>query len=337
MSFKSPVHVVPGTTFFLPEVSCGTIARVHPAYPTIYEDNAAWVARFVPFTSNDAMVRAFERRYPMFDCLCFPDGIAERIFHSSCLSFLMFEIDSLAVVEHAIFDKVSTAEMMDHPFWPGIADLRATFERDMPPRVYERFQAAWVDWFAYAKEENRYRKGLIYPTLAEYLRIRRNTIGMIPSVIAIEYFLGLDLTDVLESDPDLGTMGKAAVEHILLVNDLFSFRAEVFAGDHSNIVALLLRTQANSLQEAVDTTTGMIHDADQALVDVSDRLRDRHPDPAVRAYIDAVNQMAAGNLRWSLETTRYIGRGNAWNGLRSGLVTLDSGKTTITSARDPAS
>jgi hypothetical protein len=45
--------------------------------------------------------------------------------------------------------------------------------------------------------------------------------------------------------------------------------------------------------------------------------------------IDAVNAFCAGNLRWSLETTRYIGHGNAWNGLRSGNVTMDAQRTTI--------
>jgi hypothetical protein len=336
MSFKSPVHVLPGTTFFLPELSCGTTARIHPAYPTIYEDNAAWVARFVPFASEEAMTRALERRYPMWDCLCFPDGITERVFHSTCVNSLMFEVDSFAVLEHAIFDEVSAPEMMDHPFGPAFANLQATFERDMPPRVFARFRASWQDWFTHVQEENKYRKGLYYPTLPDYLRIRRISVGILPCVIAIEYFLGLDLTDALEADPDLVTLGHTAIEHIMLVNDLLSFRAEVFTGDHSNIIAILLRTRANTLQEAVDTTAAMIHDADQALTDLSDRLRDRHPDPAIRSYIDAINSMPAGNLRWSLETTRYIGHGNAWNGLRSGHVTLDFGKTII-SASDPAS
>lgn len=54
----APIH------FNLPEVACSTPPRVNPDYPTIYERNAAWVRRFLPFPSAEALERMLENRYP---------------------------------------------------------------------------------------------------------------------------------------------------------------------------------------------------------------------------------------------------------------------------------
>lgn len=55
-----------------------------------------------------------------------------------------------------------------------------------------------------------------------------------------------------------------------------------------------------------------------------------HPQSTqLHGYIDALGAFCAGNLRWSLETSRYNGHGYGWNGLRSGTVTLHPHQTII--------
>ncbi|NUR85523.1 MAG: hypothetical protein HOY71_15700, partial [Nonomuraea sp.] len=55
MTVRVPPGLLSGTTFRLREVACGTLPRINAEYPTIYEDNAAWVAEFLPFADSEAM------------------------------------------------------------------------------------------------------------------------------------------------------------------------------------------------------------------------------------------------------------------------------------------
>lgn len=144
----------------------------------------------------------------------------------------------------------------------------------------------------------------------------------------------MDLTDLLAADPDLVKAGDLAVEHAMFVNDLFSCRAECFKGDHFNAVGVLLHGHVPNLQHAVDLICDLIHQTDQARTALGEQLRRRYPDPARLAYLDNLDDFCAGNLRWSLETTRYNGTGNAWNGLRTGRVTFRHDRTIIAGEAD---
>jgi len=154
-------------------------------------------------------------------------------------------------------------------------------------------------------------------------------VGLRPNVVALEHILDMDLSDLLDADPDLASLGGLAIEHILLCNDLFSFRTEFFHGDYFSAVAVLMRTHRQQLPAAVRTVADRIAAADQALTQRAEFLRDRYTDPSVRAYIQGVLAIPAGNLRWSRETARYNGSGTTWNGLRSGVLTLHPDRTTL--------
>ncbi|MEV0385021.1 terpene synthase family protein [Nonomuraea sp. NPDC050643] len=326
---RVPPGLLPGIGFRLPEVACRTRPRINVEYPTIYEDNAAWVAEFLPLTDPEAMRSLLECRYPMWDSMVYPQGIAERVTHSSQMTSLAFEVDDMAVIQNALFGEVAGAQLADHPYGRAYADVFATFERNMPERVYRRFRQSWQDWFGAVVEENRYRQRRHTPDFDTYLGLRRISVGLLPYIVTVEYVLDLDLTDLLAADPDLARAGELAVEHAMFVNDLLSCRAECLKGDHFNAVGVLLHGHVPSLQHAVDLICDRVQRADQALAALSERLRHRYPGPDLRAYLDALGDFCAGNLRWSLETTRYIGAGNAWNGLRTGRVTFHHDRTAI--------
>jgi len=315
----------------------------------IYEDNAAWVRKFLPFDGTAAMLRMLKCCYPMWDSLIFPSGIAERVLHGSCVTSLMFEVDDMAVLEHAlfediagtrisgnpygpiadIFEDIAGTRISGNPYGPAFADIFGTLKRAMPEGVWRRYRASWQDWFAHVLRENKLRKALVIPDVDTYLDIRRLSVGLQPSIITAEYVLDQDLTEALAADPELARLGGVAVEHAMFVNDLFSFREECFKGDNFNIVASLLHTEGHTLQRAIEIICDKVREADEALVNLSNALRRRYTAPSMRAYIDILNTFCAGNLRWSMETTRYNGHDSAWNGLRSGVVTLHQNQTSI--------
>jgi hypothetical protein len=336
MTFAALGHeplLLAGVRYQLQEPTCTTKATVNPDYPTIYEDNAAWVMDFLPFPNTNAMLRLMENRYPLWECLVYPKGVAERVYHSSCVTSLMFEVDDLALLQQVLFEDVTEDWVSEHPYGRAFANSFGTLKANMTEGVYERYIEDWQDWFLCVLAENAFRNSKTLPSLDRYLEIRRISVGLRPYVVCAEYVLQIDLTDEINADPDLADLKPVAVEHAMLVNDLFSYRWECFKGDYFNIVSMLVRTPDSNLQRAIDTTSQMIRDADQKLIQLCDSLRQRyavHPRaPQIQAYIDGCCLLCAGNLRWSMETSRYNGHGYGWNGLRSGVVTLDQKLTII--------
>lgn len=328
MTLRAPAHLLPGASFRLPEVACGTPPAINRDYPLIYERNVAWQHRFLPMDA-EARQRALEARYPMWDAMICPDGDADRVVHISCVTALMFEVDDLALVQQALFEDVAGDWVADHPYGPAFADVFGALEREMPPAQFARYRRSWQDWLAAVGDENRLRKARTTPDRETYLRIRRVSVGLLPYAISAEYVLGLDLTEQLAADPELGRVAVTAVEHVMYVNDLYSFRHESFRGDYFSLVPLLRHAEGLNLQQAVDEVCRLIRATDDTFTRMCARLRVRYPDPAIHAWLGGLETMCSGNLRWSMETSRYNGRGHTWNGRRSGRVTLHADHTVI--------
>ncbi|ATL69225.1 terpene synthase [Nocardia terpenica] len=305
-------------------------AKLNPDYPTIYEHNADWVRRFLPFSDEQSISRILEARYPLSEALQFPKGLPGRIVHTSCVLSLMFQVEDLALLQRALFDDIAADWVAGHRYGPAFASAFGTLQRFMPVDVYRRYRKEWQNWFSSAQEENVLRDRGEIPDLDTCLEIRRLSIGMRPGLVGAEYVHDIDLTRLLKRDPSLVRAGHTAIEHIMLVNDLFSFRKEYFQGEYINVMASLLFTHQYSLQNAVDFVCRRIRDADEALANLCDELRLRYAwYPQVQTYLDTLGSICAGNLRWSLETTRYNGSGYGWSGLRNGRMTLHSDRTTI--------
>lgn len=323
-----------GARFRQPELACSAPVRINPHYPVVYERNAAWIAEFLPLEGPPDLHRILERRYPMWDCLTFPDcTLLDRLTWSSCFTSVMFEIDDVAFLRRALFDEVAgdwEEWMVRHPYARAFGELWSPLEQRMPEGVYRRFRRGWQDFFTGTLEENEYRKREEIPDLDAYVAVRRASLGIRPYVAVAEYLLDMDLSAELASDADLVAAGQATVDHLLFTNDMYSFRQECFAGDCFNTIAVLMRTEGRSLQEAVDFTAERVREADQALSTLCAALTDRYRDDLrILAYLRNLRDLCAGNLRWSLETTRYHGAGTVWTGARAATVELHPERTVV--------
>jgi hypothetical protein len=236
-------------------------------------------------------------------------------------------------VEHALFADMAADWIADHAYGPAFASIWGILHRHMPYGLYRRYRHDWQDWFTHTLKENEFRARGEIPDLDTYLGIRRLSVGLRPYIVGVEYVLDLDFTDLIAASPELRAVKLAAVEHAMLVNDLFSFRWECFKDDYFNTVGPLVHVHGLSLQEAVDVTCDRIRAADEDMERLSAGIRRRYPGQVeIHAYVDALGAFCAGNLRWSLETSRYHGHGYGWNGLRSGTVTLHPDRTSVGAA-----
>ncbi|WP_225727245.1 MULTISPECIES: terpene synthase family protein [unclassified Nocardia] len=317
-------------SFRMPEPICRTTARINPSYPTIYEDNATWVRRFLPLDDSTAMSCLFERRYPMFDAMVYPAGLPDRVTHSSCMTSLMFEVEDLAVLQHAAFGEIAADRTADHPYGPAFTDIWKTLRDNMSQPVFRRYRQGWQDCFRGILAENDYTARDALPTFDIYLDIRQLSFAYRAQLACGEYVHALDLSALIGTDPDLERAERAAMLHSLFVNDLLSFRKEYTDGELFNVVAVLIHSHDQPLQTALDITGELIRTADAELAAACATLRRRYPLlPQLQLYLAMMNSMCAGNLRWSLETTRYHGTGFGWNGLRHGTVALDPDRTIL--------
>jgi hypothetical protein len=208
-------------------------------------------------------------------------------------------------------------------------ELWTAMRPGFPDRQWDRFMAEVQRFLAGCVHEISSRSEELVFDYETYLRVRRDSVGMGMYFVLGEYGLGIDLTDHLKNHAELRDVIDIALEHIMLTNDLFSFRAECAMDDYVNALSVLRVNNGLSLQDGVDELFSVIEEKRVAFMRARRGIESGElgADPAVLSYVDALWHMMAGNLQWSYETSRYNGVGHRWNGRRHGVVTLHADRT----------
>ncbi|BAV75157.1 hypothetical protein PCAU_2948 [Pseudomonas chlororaphis subsp. aurantiaca] len=320
--------LTPQVSFYIPEMYCSVPPRINPDYPIIDERNASWVREFLPFTDEAAQLRFLRLHTPMWDSMIFPIGSADRLVHTSCVTSLITAIDDMPLGRHAMFHDGEVALLEGHPFARAAQDIFGKLRQHMRAPVYRRYCQELQAWFESVEEEARLvAAGKVLP-LDEFLELRHPNTGLLPSFPVAEFLYDLDLTELLAQDRELQLAIRVTNEHVGLVNDILSHRKEHAIGVTLNAMESLRIVHGHSAQEAADILCQRIREADRARVELCEVLRHRYanrPDAdRIGMYLDGLGRICAGNLRWLLESDRYVdSRGNGWDWTRSRLIVLD--------------
>ncbi|WP_275106950.1 terpene synthase family protein [Nocardia terpenica] len=147
----------------------------------------------------------------------------------------------------------------------------------------------------------------------------------------IEYALGIDLGE-LSTAPQIITARTQAIEHIALVNDLYSFAKELDHNEAMNLILVFLRRDHLTLQDAVDKLVHLTHEAETSFAQARDAILDGPLGTRadVRAYLYGAAHTMTGNLRWSQLSTRYHGDQHDGSRVASGTVLLTPRPTIYT-------
>jgi Terpene synthase family 2, C-terminal metal binding len=319
-----------GTTFYIPKISCTPPAVIHPDHAVLEVKDQEWVRTHVPFPSRREMLRFLANRCDRWSCWVYPmcdSGTAEDLVH---LQSLMFAIDDRAVSEHEVFahfaDALRGGRVAESRYGKAFHDLWERLRAAMLPQVFERFHVACMELIdGFLTESGSRIVGEVLEPEA-YLQMHRHTIGCKECLIVSEHAAGVDVTTELTADSQLGGLWQIAADHVMLVNDVLSFRKEVFAGEPVNIVMSLMIHERLSLQDSVDRVCEMIAAVDcdftRACVDIRSRYQEHPKRDDVSRYLDALGSMMSGNLAWSYEAPRYHGPGYVWDGQQSGVIEL---------------
>ncbi|MGB8947350.1 MAG: hypothetical protein WCD21_45020 [Streptomyces sp.] len=325
--------------FTVPGLTCGLLpaARPHPRHAEVTQQVKNWAREHLIWLlpDPDDVERYLARDTIEHDTWFFPLADDDRMLDLAIFNLLAFLIDDIADEPGTVsaapsaVDVATMAAVMAHlvrsddPPGPGasvLEDLQARLQRikaDMPPTLRERFVTTACDYIELqgtTPQEQGWNPAM---SLEESMRCHHRAVGVPVALASIEYRMGVDLTDHLAAHPELVALNDITVRHLLLVNDLATYRKEYFHGALAwNALAVRQTTCHLPLQKAVDQHCAEIIDAERHYVAQRDLLLtgDLGRSPAIRHYLAALDYYLAGNLHWSTTAGRYHGPGHHHDG-----------------------
>jgi hypothetical protein len=337
--------------------SLGTLLappRAHPRSQEIEDRTIAWahqhiVGSLVPTAAD--MDRYFTRGTLLFDQWFFPLGDFERMLDLAIINLLAYLIDDMADEPDTLGWDVGSADAIIDAIRPTLRAgkapvngpplliaVTAVLERITHRMPENRRQVFRDQYTAYFEERltsvTSQPKYTDIPDVETAVRAHIATIGMAFAKFELEYAVGLDLTHELASHPALREMRDTMMRMCVLVNDLYSYRRDLFDGDATrNIIGVLQRTQGLSLQESVDVLCEMINEHEKRVcglrADVAASKLGSRSD--VRLYLETLELYAAANLYYHIIMPRYHGPSApiTWNGPTAATLTLLPDRTLI--------
>ncbi|MGP3953308.1 isoafricanol synthase [Streptomyces sp. 7N604] len=188
---------------------------------------------------------------------------------------------------------------------------RATAGR--PAAWQRRFRAHWQTYLAAHQGEAHHRTADRLPSLQEFLRVRRESIGVQPCLDFTERCGGYTLPDELHEASPLAKMREITADVVIFVNDIVSLVKELAAGEVNNSVIILREQTGRTLEQSVERIAALANTRAARFVRLSSALPKILSAsgvlPEVRGHVDhyvsGMGNLMAGNLAWSLATARY--------------------------------
>jgi hypothetical protein len=244
---------------------------------------------------------------------CYPTAATDRAIDIVDLITLLFALDDLAVHHPGVFSQVTAEYFTARPpstcFGRALQEVLGRLRQKAYAKVTGRVLAGLRGHLEGALAETRCRPDGRFVALEEYVPLRREAIGGRFCAALAEYGLGIDLSPQMAADADLADAWIPVTDHWILVNDLFSLGKEVTDADTMNLVLVMMHHQGIGLQAAVSQVGADIRRVDAAHQVTRRQLAHRYRKHSAAAdigrYLDALDHLLAGNLRWSTETRRY--------------------------------
>ncbi|MFV8131615.1 terpene synthase family protein [Streptomyces syringium] len=327
-----PLAAVPRAepvTIRLPPLGRGLVATRHPQAAEVSARVLEWAGRHLSFLPlSEEELRYSLRPVVLFPEWAYPSAPVERFADLSAFTTYFFAIDDTldnlrggddgdegGGHRELIRSAVDACVRAHHgepdltsPWVAAYADVLDGVRRRMTPEQYTRLTSVCEEWFeACVRALDTPLKD---PDLETYVTHRLLTAAAEAAFGLVEYATATDVAGLRRADADLEALCRASGRFGVLVNDLFSYRRDLFSGGPVvNAVTVLQQSEGLTLQGAVDRLCEELDAAEAALHTAHDKvlagpLGER---PDVRAFVKGVREMTAGNLRFSATTPRYHG------------------------------
>ncbi|MBD9730141.1 terpene synthase family protein [Streptomyces caniscabiei] len=316
-------------------------ARRRPGLETLEQRCAARLAGLLrdAFDNQEELEAFLEHRTSLWNLLSYASTREDRIELICAWIDVLFSIDDVfAQAPPSRIRQLSLHELpavidgrppaVDTAFTRAFRQLRDETLPLMPAGVWQRYARTLHEFLQACHAERDLVQDLTALDLPTYERVRGSSIGACCFPL-LEFGLGIDLSDPVEKLPELRRVNMLVARHWIGVNDVFSYRKELYSRDTMNEVQLALAENGGDLQAAVDRIAATVHRVEAEFDRLTTKLRASAAgqDSGLLTYLDALEAMIAGNLEWSYLTPRYNGRGHRWNGLTAATVVLTPDRT----------
>ncbi|WP_328914985.1 MULTISPECIES: isoafricanol synthase [unclassified Streptomyces] len=207
----------------------------------------------------------------------------------------------------------------------------------MPNNWRLRFREHWRAYLAAHEGEAHQRNADRLPSFEEFLDIRRDSIGVRPCLDFTERCGGYTLPDEVYGSPALREMREITGDVVIFVNDIVSLVKELAAGDVNNSVVVHRAHKGCTIEESVEHISALANTRTTRFTRLAAALPGllarrgvpRETREHVSHYVDGMRHLMAGNLAWSLATSRYDetgvaavsgGRHRPWSRLTHGII-----------------
>ncbi|KAH8918639.1 terpenoid synthase, partial [Atractiella rhizophila] len=294
--------------------------------PDIEEANKSmleWFSQFVLYDPKTTHKFIHQGRFDIFAEFSFPD--ADLTHLETCLMFFFyaFAVDDLSdegelqrrpdEVEsgHAIQRSVLYDVDAEEPEYPYAAMLVQSSDFAAPSLLrrmrttatqgcIDRFIKAYLKHSGAQVQQSHNRSVERFPSVEEFILMRRATIGSDLVKAVVEYSIDLDLPEYVFDDPIMLAMADATNDIMTWPNDLCSFNKEQADGDYQNLVVILMVQHDVDLQTAVDMLTDMVAQRVKEYELLKTQLPSWGPkvDAEVAKYNKAVEHLVQGCVVW---------------------------------------
>ncbi|MGW7328280.1 terpene synthase family protein [Streptomyces sp. NPDC054840] len=190
-----------------------------------------------------------------------------------------------------------------------LQELWAHTSAGMPAQWKERFTADYTDFLDATEEEVALRRDGVRLTVAQYVRLRRRTITLLPLLDVLERTGDAPMVECEQVGDRLGELRRAVADIAGWVNDLVSAADDTAVGQ-DNLVTTLARQESCCLAEARQRAAAMISERRSTFHTVATTLRTGREVPAplrqdMRRYVDLTQTFLTATLRWLTATGRF--------------------------------
>lgn len=208
-------------------------------------------------------------------------------------------------------------------FATDISRVMAECIQGMQVDMSEGLSGRFVDTFQIYLD--RLRRELIHPgshamdldTVEEFSSFRFENYSGPCILTQLEYAVDADITEQQRTEPDVEKIGRMAIYHSQIVNDLTSFGRESNHGEHCNLAYFLILKEEMKLQEAFDQLCDQAERYDEEFWRLRKRILSGSLafDDDVLTYIHGLEYMIPGFDMWHFMTNRFRNPEYVWDGL----------------------
>ncbi|KAK3994268.1 terpenoid synthase [Cladorrhinum sp. PSN332] len=296
---------------------------INPYYEECKAESNAWLRAFEVFTPSAQA--AFDRcDFPRLASLGFPKLNKDGCRIGCDLMNLFFVIDTTSDLSNAHETRQLADCVMDairNPYkprpegeWVGGTIAQQYWQNALKTAsltAQRRFVSSFQRYLDAVVQEASDRDHGSIRSIAEYFIIRRDTIGLLPSLPINE--VHFDIPDRVMEHPSVKKLEEVATDMVSIGNDLVSWNREQSRGEEGhNLVTVVVHELGLSVQEAFDWI-GRYHDG---LMQEFLSLYEDFPtfseegeqvNREIKEYLDDLGRWVRGNDCWSFESKRYFG------------------------------